>query len=208
LDPGIDAKCTCSRRQANKRRREIRAEEPKKKRQERKYCIARNVGKMKLKMKPGYQRIHSLEMTWDLGPLEDGRPFFVTILDYERIVLDSIGYERPKKSRVIALVPKISVIRKGIFVRKVVVFMHVFALPNMYVFGIYVDPGREYILISIIYNVPEDVKFGIQDGGLCKRSRVIRCASDKGGSRDGGLCKRPRVIRCASDKGGSRDARL
>jgi len=66
---------------------------------------------------------------------------------------------------VIALVPKISIIKKGVFIWEVVVIMHVFALANMYVFRIYVNRAKEYLWVNI---VPKDVKFGVWDGDLCK----------------------------------------
>ena len=125
-------------------------------------------------------------MTRDVRLLEVGNPVFVMMFDYERVVIvlqvGSVRYERTKRYRVIALVPKIGVIKKGVFVRKVDVIIHVFALANMFVLGIYVDRVREYPWVSVIGNVPKVVKFGVRDGDLCKRSGVIRCARDKGGS--------------------------
>jgi len=74
--------------------------------------------------------------------MEVASSMFVTMFDHERVVLSSIRYVRPKRYRVIAIVPKIRVI-KVVFVQKVIIIVHVFALANTYVFGIYVDCARE-----------------------------------------------------------------
>jgi hypothetical protein len=85
-------------------------------------------------------------MSWDCGVtvrlLEVGNSLSVRGSNYERIrvVSGRVRYERRRRRgyRVIAPVPKICIIRKCIFIRKVIVlFMYVFALMNMYVFGIY-----------------------------------------------------------------------
>jgi len=125
-------------------------------------------------------------MTRNIRLLGGGSPPAVLLLHYERVIITPgrVRCKRPKRHRVITIVPEISVTKEDIFIRKVVAIMDVFALVNMDVFRIYVDRARRSPWIRVVKIVPKDVRIRIQDGVICKQSTLIRCPRHKGGTRD------------------------
>jgi hypothetical protein len=141
-------------------------------------------------MKPSNDCINNKEMRSEVRFQSVGVPI-VTTFDNEgvRTVLNSIrcvGCESHRMYGVLVL--KVSIVQSGgdIYVWKlVVVFLHAFALLNIYVCGIYVDRLREtrrrafplvgtYVFGNYIDRRGECVKIGERKDGTGRGSRLVQ----------------------------------